>query len=60
MPFIVVRNDITNMEVDAIVNTTGSGLRDQRSVEFAIMNKGGLDLKQARINLGEIKTGEVK
>ncbi|MCF8009614.1 MAG: macro domain-containing protein [Halanaerobiales bacterium] len=62
MPFIVVRNDIAKMEVDAIVNTTSSRsrMRNPRGAEFAVMSEGGKELIQARDHLGFIEPGDVK
>ena len=57
MPFEIVRNDIANMEVDAIVNTanphpvTGSG------VDTRINEKAGPELLLARKKIGEIARG---
>ena len=48
MPFEIVRNDITNMQVDAIVNTTNSAAEVGYGVDYAIHQKAGFRLLAAR------------
>ncbi|MBU1144207.1 MAG: macro domain-containing protein [Firmicutes bacterium] len=60
MPFIVLRNDITKMKVDVIVNSANPEPMIGGGVDFAIHEAGGKELVEARINLGAINIGEVK
>ena len=41
MPLNIVRNDITKMQVDAIVNTTNEKMLGIRGVDFAVHNAPG-------------------
>ncbi len=41
MPFKIVRNDITKMKVDAIVNTANPKVRVGRGVDSAIYSAAG-------------------
>ena len=47
MPFIIVRNDITQMDVDVIVNSANQLPVIGGGVDFAIHEAGGKELKQA-------------
>ena len=59
MPFIIVRQDITKMNVDAIVNAANTGLRMGGGVCGAIFNAAGAQkLQRACDQLGPIRTGE--
>lgn len=59
MPFKIVRNDITKMEVDAIVNTANPHPIYAKGTDAAIYEAAGADkLLAARENIGEIKVGE--
>ncbi|MGN0299192.1 MAG: macro domain-containing protein [Lachnospiraceae bacterium] len=59
MPFQIVRNDITKMQVDAIVNTANRKPEVGYGVDFAIYQSAGFDvLLKARRQIGEIKVGE--
>ena len=58
MPFIVVRNDITRMQVDAIVNTANPKPVIGQGVDSAIHEKAGAKLLQARQKLGAIDVGD--
>lgn len=60
MPFIILRNDITKMNVDVIVNSANPEPIIGGGVDFAIHEAGGKELVEARINLGPIRIGEVK
>ena len=60
MPFKIVRNDITKMTVDSIVNSANPNPVIGGGVDFAIHEAGGKDLAQARIQLGSISVGDVK
>ena len=41
MPFVIVRNDITNMQVDAIVNTTNEEMVGYSGVDLAVHTAAG-------------------
>ena len=59
MPFTIIRNDITKMNVDAIVNAANTDLLMGGGVCGAIFNAAGVDLLQAACNaLAPIGTGE--
>lgn len=57
MPFEIVRNDITNMRVDAIVNTANPRPVIGRGTDSAIHRKAGPALLQARKEIGDIAPG---
>lgn len=57
MPFEIVRNDITNMHVDAIVNTANPHPVIGSGTDTAIHEKAGPQLLQARKKIGEIPMG---
>lgn len=57
MPFEIVRNDITNMQVDAIVNTANPKPIVGAGVDFMIHRKAGLRLLFARQKIGDIACG---
>ena len=59
MPFEIVRNDIANMQVDAIVCAASHHPEVTSATARAIHKKAGPDLLKARETLGYIKTGEV-
>ena len=58
MPFEIVRNDITNMCVDAIVNTANPWPIIGRGTDSQIHKKAGPRLLQARKAIGNIATGQ--
>ena len=59
MPFKIIRQDITNMEVDAIVNAANTELKMGSGVCGAIFKKAGPKQMQAACDkLAPIKTGE--
>lgn len=58
MPFEIVRNDITNMRVDAIVNTANPRPLIGSGVDAAIHAKAGPMLLAARKVIGTMNTGE--
>ena len=59
MPFTIVRQDITHMQVDAIVNAANPGLVMGGGVCGAIFQAAGPDKLQRACNkLAPIKTGE--
>lgn len=57
MPFEIVRNDITNMQVDAIVNAASHLPRVGAGVDSAVHRKAGPSLLAARKKIGEIQPG---
>lgn len=60
MPFRIVRNDITKMNTEAIVNTAASQVRVGPGCDFAVYNAAGFQqlLKYRQDNIGVIKEGE--
>ena len=59
MPFTIVRNDITRMKVDAIVNAANTALQMGGGVCGAIFNAAGaVDLQAACDRLAPIQTGD--
>lgn len=57
MPFEIVRNDITQMQVDAIVNAASRHPRVNAGVDAAIHKKAGPSLLEARKKIGYIQPG---
>lgn len=58
MPFEIVRNDITNMQVDAIVNAASRKVQINPGVDFAVHQKAGPELLKARAAVGELQAGD--
>jgi O-acetyl-ADP-ribose deacetylase (regulator of RNase III) len=59
MPFTIIRNDLTKLEVDAIVNAANTKLLMGGGVCGAIFSAAGADkLQKACDKLAPIKTGE--
>ena len=58
MPLEIVRNDITKMQVDAIVNTANPRPIVGGGVDRAIHQAAGAELLAARKEIGDIATGE--
>lgn len=58
MPFEIVRNDIVNMQVDAIVNTANPKPEIGYGVDAGIHHKAGAKLLQARRRIGDIAVGD--
>ena len=57
MPFQIIRNDLTKMQVDAIVNTTNPDPAVGYGVDMGIHQAAGPDLLIARKTLGTIPIG---
>ncbi len=60
MPLIIVRNDITKMNVDAIVNPTNSTLSGGGGVDGTIHSSAGVKLLNACKKLNGCETGSSK
>ncbi|MBQ6462801.1 MAG: macro domain-containing protein [Pseudobutyrivibrio sp.] len=60
MPFQIIRNDITKVKADAIVNTANPKVQIGSGVDFAIYEAAGMErLLEARREIGNLKPGEV-
>ena len=57
MPFEIVRNDIVNMQVDAIVNTANPNPVVGYGVDAGVNKKAGPELLEARKQIGRIALG---
>ena len=57
MPFEIIRNDIVNMRVDAIVNTANPQPVVGSGTDAAIHTKAGPGLLEARRRIGPIQAG---
>lgn len=58
MPLEIVRNDITTMKVDIIVNSAHPTAGVGGGVDFAIHQAAGPELLTARMKIGDIATGD--
>ena len=59
MPFEIVRNDITNMEVDMLVNAANPKPIIGYGVDSGVHKKAGTQLLDARKKIGNIAFGDV-
>lgn len=60
MPFKIVRNDITKMQVDAIVNTANKEPIYSSGTDYAVYQAAGVELLlEERKKIGVLKEGEV-
>jgi len=61
MPFKIVRNDITKMNTEAIVNTANEEVTVGSGCDYAVYKAAGLDelLEYRRANVGVVPEGEV-
>ncbi len=60
MPFQIIRNDITKVKADAIVNTANPHAAVGAGVDSAIYHAAGFEkLLNARREIGELGPGEV-
>lgn len=60
MPFEIVRNNIVNMYVDAIINTANPHPVIGSGVDTAVHEKAGSKLLEARKKIGDIPMGEAR
>ncbi len=60
MPIQIIRQDITKMRVDAIVNTTNSQMIGYSGLDLAVHKKGGAELDEACKLIAPIGVGEAK
>ena len=58
MPFTIVRNDITQMKTDAIVNSVSSQPLIGSGVDLGIHRKAGPELLKARQSIGNLVPGQ--
>ncbi len=58
MPFRIIRNDITKVEADAIVDTANPKPVIGAGTDWAIHSEAGPELLRARERLGELRVGE--
>lgn len=58
MPFQIIRNDITRVAADAVVDTANPEPVVGGGTDYAIHRAAGPELLEARKRIGEIRTGE--
>ena len=60
MPFLIVRNDIVNMQVDAVVNTANPQPVVGCGVDAGVHKAAGPQLLEARRRIGYIPVGQAR
>ena len=60
MPLQIIRQDITKMHVDAIVNTTNEKMIGYSGVDLAVHNAAGKELDELCRSLPPLGLGEVR
>ena len=60
MPLYIIRQDITKMNCDAIVNTTNSEMVGYSGVDFAIHEKAGPQLDEECSKIAPLELGFAK
>lgn len=60
MPLQIIRQDITKMNVDAIVNTTNEEMVGYSGVDLAIHTAAGAELDEACSKIAPLGLGEAK
>lgn len=60
MPFEIIRNDITTMCVDAIVNPTNSGMYGTEGVDGAVHRAAGPALREECLRIAPCRIGQAK
>ena len=58
MPLKIIRNDILQMKVDAIVNPTDTELSGSGSIDFKIHQAGGVELEKEIESIGKCNPGD--
>ena len=58
MPFVIERNDITQMKVDAIVNPTNRALTAGGGLDASVHSAAGPDLAEECRSIGSCQTGD--
>lgn len=58
MPLKIIRNDILQMKVDAVVNPTDTELSGSGSIDFKIHQAGGVELEKEIESIGKCNPGD--